>query len=121
MFRAVGSRPFRGSNGFSSGPTSAIRHCSFTTYGWPFEVYGEALAVDEQDGWRYFASEKRLLALCGPSLPDVVLRQREAELKTEPAFAAALDLAGDPYDALLMLEGCSDEELAHRFRQKGVL
>jgi hypothetical protein len=41
----------------------------------------------------------------------MIMDQRRAGLKTEPAFAAVLNLSGDPYEALLDLETWSDEAL----------
>lgn len=84
----------------------------FAAHGWAFEVFGQALPVAEQLGWRHFAVERRLLALGGAALREAVLRRRRAGLKTEPAFADVLRLAGDPYQALLGLEHRTDEALA---------
>ena len=84
----------------------------FAAHGWAFEVFGQALPVAEQVGWRHFAVERRLLALGGAALRGAVLRRRRAGLKTEPAFADVLRLAGDPYQALLGLEHRTDDALA---------
>ena len=85
---------------------------SFGAHGWPFEIFGAAAPVVDQPGWRHFEVERRLLALGGESLRAAVMRHRRAGLKTEPAFAAALDLVGDPYARLLDLEHQSDAALA---------
>jgi hypothetical protein len=84
---------------------------AFTAYGWTFQIFGQAKPVSEQDGWRHLLVERRLLALGGPALRAAVMRERSGGTKTEPAFAAVLRLGGDPYRALLDLEGCADESL----------
>jgi len=76
---------------------------SFEVAGWQIEVYGEATPVDQQRGWRHFAIERRLLSLGGDRLRMAVLALRQHAMKTEPAFAAALRLSGDPYLSLLDL------------------
>ena len=85
--------------------------CAFTTHGWPIEIFGQDIPVSEQTGWRHFRIEQRLLALGGEAFRLAVLRLRRDGAKTEPAFAAALRLSGDPYDGLLTLESWSDQAL----------
>jgi hypothetical protein len=92
---------------------------SFRAHGWPFEVFGQARPVREQDGWRHFLVERRLLALGGPVFRGALKRPREAGTKTEPAFASVLGLAGDPYRALLELAEESDACLAARLLAAG--
>ncbi|WP_158932684.1 DUF4269 domain-containing protein [Acidisphaera sp. S103] len=69
------------------------------------------VASFEVAGWRHFAIEQRLLALGGDDLPVAVLALRGRGMKTEPAFAAALGLRGDPYLVLLDLGEQHDETL----------
>lgn len=85
---------------------------SFEAEGWTFEVFGSTQPVHEQAGWRHFLVERRLLELGGAAFRQSVMRYRLDGLKTEPAFAAALGLAGDPYVAMLDLGERSDSELA---------
>lgn len=85
---------------------------SFTVLGWAIEIFGQALPVAQQMGWRHFLIERRLLAIGGPPFRDAVMRLRQQRFKTEPAFAALLGLEGDPYIALLALEGWAPAELA---------
>jgi hypothetical protein len=82
---------------------------SFEVAGWRIELYGEAIPVEQQRGWRHFAIERRLLALGGEGLRVAVLALRGRGMKTEPAFAAALRLSGDPYRGLLELGERDDE------------
>ena len=84
---------------------------SFEAEGWQFEIFGQARPVAEQQGWRHFLVEQRLLAIGGPWLRTAVMAKRREGAKTEPAFAAALDLQGDPYQALLELEHWPDRAL----------
>jgi Domain of unknown function (DUF4269) len=49
---------------------------SFEVSGWRIELYGEAIPVEQQRGWRHFAVEQRLLALGGEDLPVTVLALR---------------------------------------------
>jgi hypothetical protein len=85
---------------------------SFEAEGWQFEIFGQARPVAEQQGWRHFLVEQRLLGIGGPWLRTAVMAKRREGAKTEPAFAAALNLQGDPYQALLELEHWSDRVLA---------
>lgn len=92
---------------------------SFTAFGWPFEIFAAADPVAHQAGWRHFRVEQRLLDRGGPPFRAAVMRQRHAGLKTEPAFAATLGLAGDAYAALLDLERASDHRLAQCLAEAG--
>ncbi|CAN5910573.1 hypothetical protein BH11PSE3_BH11PSE3_30330 [soil metagenome] len=83
----------------------------FDVHGWPFEIFGSPTPVQAQAGWRHFHVERRLLVLGGAGLRSAVMSVRFSGSKTEPAFAAALQLAGDPYAALLALYHRSDATL----------
>jgi hypothetical protein len=84
---------------------------SFEAAGWRIELYGEAIPVEQQRGWRHFAVERRLLALGGSGFRAAVLALRQRGMKTEPAFAAVLGLRGDPYVTLLDLGEQGDQPL----------
>jgi hypothetical protein len=92
---------------------------SFEAAGWRIEIYGAAIPVEQQRGWRHFAVEQRLLALGGEALAATVLAQRGRGMKTEPAFAAVLGLSGDPYLALLDLGEQDDQTLVSLLRAEG--
>lgn len=79
----------------------------FTADGLPFEVFGQALPVERQHGWRHFTVEQRLLALGGLALREAVMAARRTGAKTEPAFAQVLGLPGDAYAAL---DGLADAD-----------
>ncbi|OUJ74359.1 hypothetical protein BXP70_11080 [Hymenobacter crusticola] len=87
----------------------------FTLGEWPIELFGQPVPSAQQHGYRHLLIEHRLLTLGGAAFRARVHAQRAAGLKTEPAFATALGLAGDPYAALLALETCSDAELQTRY------
>ena len=63
--------------------------------------------------------ERRLLALAGPEFRTAIMQMRIKDIETEPAFAAMLELKGDPYRALLELEQLSDEQLARLLATNG--
>ena len=92
---------------------------SFTAHSWRFEIFGHASPVHHQNGWRHFVIERRLLALAGPEFRTAIMQMRIKDIETEPAFAAMLELKGDPYRALLELEQLSDEQLARLLATNG--
>jgi hypothetical protein len=92
---------------------------SFHAHGWLFEIFGATEPVDRQPGWRHFAIERRLLALGSPHFRGALLAARMAGAKTEPAFGALLGLPGDPYQALLELEGWPDSDLVTLMQRSG--
>ncbi|UGV28760.1 DUF4269 domain-containing protein [Rhodopseudomonas boonkerdii] len=83
----------------------------FEAEGWPFEIFAAADPVEDQAGWRHFKVEQRLLGLAGSVLHDRIMMFRMQGLKTEPAFAAALGLAGGPYESMNKLCDATDKEL----------
>ena len=89
----------------------------FVFAGWPFELFADPRPVDQQGAWRHFEVERRLLAMDDGRLRAAVWRLRRAGLKTEPAFAQALELAGDPYEAMLFLYDESDAQLRGRLAE----
>jgi len=88
---------------------AAVR-VAFVSQGWEIELFCQAIPIQEQWGVRHFLIEKRLLELL-PMLKSKVIELKQSGQKTEPAFAALLQLQGDPYAAMLELEKLSDDEL----------
>ncbi|MFV3131741.1 DUF4269 domain-containing protein [Niveispirillum sp. KHB5.9] len=82
----------------------------FTLDGLPVEIFVQAVPVERQTGWRHMVVEARLLALA-PALRGEIRTLKLDGMKTEPAFAHLLGLAGDPYAALLLLERQGDTVL----------
>lgn len=78
---------------------------------WLVEVFASPVEVDWQEGWRHFVAEEWLLELGGEALREAVMALRQGGAKTEPAFAAALGLRGDPYAELSRLSHAPDAEL----------
>lgn len=83
---------------------------SFVAMGWEIEIFCQEIATENQWGVRHFRIEKRLLAL-RPQLRERIVHLKRDGMKTEPAFAKVLGLTGDPFEALLHLEGRSDGQL----------
>jgi Domain of unknown function (DUF4269) len=103
---------------FQLGADSAVIVAGFSSLGQRFEVFGQDRPVREQAGFRHMVVEWRLLELGGDRLRGEVRRLRRAGAKTEPAFAAALGLAGDPYLRLLELFEASDRDLLALLRAR---
>ena len=78
---------------------------------WDIELFCQTIPTNQQWGVRHFKIEQRLLNL-EPRLKKVVFHLKQNGLKTEPAFAAALGLSGDPYSVILEIEDLNDAELA---------
>jgi hypothetical protein len=85
---------------------------SLEVEGLAVEVFGQGLPTARQHGYRHLVVEARLLALGGATLRQRVLTLKASGVKTEPAFAQVLGLAGDPYQALLALETYDEAVLA---------
>ncbi|MFV8257176.1 VOC family protein [Bdellovibrio bacteriovorus] len=84
---------------------------SFDFQGVTFEVFAQVKGTVKQNGNLHFLVEERLLHVGGSFLAEKILALRKAGDKTEPAFAKALNLSGNPYDELLRLQKLSESEL----------
>ena len=91
--------------------TNDYRTASFSHGGFTVEVFGQARPVTRQRAYRHMVIQARLLELGGETLRGEILAWRAGGLKTEPAFARRLAIAGDPYVALLALEDLDDDGL----------
>lgn len=85
--------------------------CNFIVNDIEIEIYGSSDDVDKSNGYRHMIIEDRLLNLYGNDFRKEIISLKNKGLKTEPAFAKALNLQGNPYEQLLLLEMYSDEEL----------
>ncbi len=89
---------------------------SFDFKGLSFEIFAQEIPATKQVAYRHFLIEERLLKLGGPLLKEKILTLRKEGLKTEPAFAKALNLSGDPFEELLKLQTYSNNDLKFLFK-----
>jgi hypothetical protein len=83
----------------------------FSFGGFPFEIFGQPIPVSDQDAYRHMVAEYRLLQLGGDNLRRMVRGLKLQGAKTEPAFAQALQLEGDPFDLLLEMYDAEEGQL----------
>ncbi|WP_111809524.1 DUF4269 domain-containing protein [Aeromonas allosaccharophila] len=87
--------------------------CDNRIASWPLELYVTPAPIETLNGWRHLTLMAALLEHFGDAFYREVLRLRlEQGLKGEAAMCRLLGLAGDPYAALLTLEGCNLAELS---------
>ena len=85
--------------------------CRFRFQAFEIEIFGQDCPTERQQAFRHMIVENRILQAGGQAWRAAVRRLKEQGLKTEPAFATLLQLPGNPYEALLTLEGKSVAEL----------
>ena len=73
----------------------------FLFQGFLFEVVAQATPVREQYAYRHLVAEWDFLQARGPEFKNRILELKQQGIKTEPAFAQALQLVGDPYESVL--------------------
>jgi len=76
---------------------------TFDLPGFPVEIVGQPISINEQVAVRHLQIEHVLLNHYGNSFRQRIIDLKSSGLKTEPAFAYVLNLNGDPYAALLNL------------------
>lgn len=89
------------------------------TSGLPVELFGQPRPAREQAAYRHLAAEARLLTLGGEPARRAIRALKRAGVATEPAFARAFGLRGDPYRVLADLADLSDEALGRLVRPFG--
>lgn len=85
--------------------------CSFRYQGFEIEIFGQDCPTERKQAFRHMVVESLVLQAGGETWRAAVRQLKERGMKTEPAFAKLLQLPGNPYEALLVLEGRSVEEL----------
>ncbi|MEH8184050.1 MULTISPECIES: DUF4269 domain-containing protein [Aeromonas] len=94
-------------------PCAADSGCDNHIASWPLELYVTPAPIETLNGWRHLTLMAALLQHFGDAFYREVLRLRlEQGLKGEAAMCRLLGLAGDPYAALLTLEGRNLAELS---------
>lgn len=107
-FKALVVRCFGAMEGFASEsrevqgiPRTKI---NFIAKGWPVELFGQPRRTELQNGYLHMIVEAEILAQMDDDFRERIILLKTSGWKTEPAFAKALGLEGDPYEALLELE-----------------
>lgn len=77
---------------------------SFTIEDFKIEIFGQAIPTRQQFAYRHMIIEHQLLQQHGASFRQQIIALKQQGHKTEPAFALALGLTGDPYQELLKYE-----------------
>lgn len=77
---------------------------NFTIEGFPVEIFGQAVPVKQQMAYRHMIIEYKILGQKEEAFRQKIIGLKKQGIKTEPAFAEALNLSGDPYLALLNFE-----------------
>ncbi len=77
---------------------------NFEMEGQQFEVFGQALPVERQLGFRHMQIEDKILKRMGDAFKVQVIDLKKLGVKTEPAFCQLLGIQGDPYLNLLLQE-----------------
>lgn len=77
---------------------------NFSADNFEIEIFGQRTPTKQQLAYRHMLVEQRLLNEYGPEFRQQIIHLKEQGHKTEPAFAVALGLKGDPYIELLKFE-----------------
>ena len=87
--------------------------------GLPVEIFGRQRPVETHESYIHWLAEDRILGLAEERLRTDIRAIKASGLKTEPAFARALGLGGDPFAELLKLASPGDEALRALIRNAG--
>jgi hypothetical protein len=84
----------------------------FSYGGERFELFGQPVPTNEQNGYRHMVVEHKILTIMGAEAGLRIKQLKSQGLKTEPAFGILLELEGDPYRQLIEMWEWSDNRLA---------
>lgn len=73
------------------------------------EIFGQNIPTKKQDAYKHMMIENELLEKKGDDFRNQIIELKMKGYKTEPAFAFALGLIGNPYIELLKFENKIDE------------
>lgn len=90
--------------------------CNFKIEELEIEIYGSKVKSEESNGYRHMIIEYRILNLLGEEFKDKIINLKENGLKTEPAFAKLLNLNGNPYEELFLLDKYSDKHIIEYYK-----
>lgn len=76
----------------------------FEHSGFLFEIFGQAVPVEEQYSYRHMLIEHKLLESKDSAFRKKILKLKLQGLTTEEAFAELLEIEGNPYDELLKFD-----------------
>lgn len=68
------------------------------------EIFGQSIPTKEQFAYKHLIAEHNLLNKHGEKFRQQIIELKRQGQKTEPAFALALGLIGDPYTEILKFE-----------------
>lgn len=77
---------------------------NFFLDGFEIEIFGQSIPTRQQFAYRHLIVEHNLLNKHGEKFRQQIIELKRQGRKTEPAFALALVLTGDPYTELLKFE-----------------
>jgi len=86
-------------------------HIHASDLSWSIEIFAQPIPTSRQNGFKHMMIEHRILKLRGESDKEQLRKLKSAGWKTEPAFALAYKLEGDPYETLLEMYDWSNEQL----------
>jgi hypothetical protein len=81
----------------------------FKIDGFEIEIFAQEIPTKQQNAYRHMIIENKLLHERGDLFRRKIIDLKRQGYKTEPAFAIALDLHGDPYTGLLAYENSSQQ------------
>lgn len=77
---------------------------NFFLDGFEIEIFGQNIPTKQQFAYRHMLIEYKLLSQYGENFRQKIIELKKQGYKTEPAFAIALGLSGNPYIELLKFE-----------------